>query len=1235
MQLLARCRKEGINLSLNQVLRAKSIAHLAESIGTAAGTLDHGTEQTDKLFELSPIQKMYLEWTGEDLASHFNQSFTLELSRQVDVQTIKTALNAIVNCHSMLRTRFQRSEDGQWRQIVLGNATGAYKFQEHKVRSLKEIPKIVETTQKSFDIANGPVFAIDLFHTGSSQILFLAAHHLVIDMVSWRVILGDLEEMIQSGSFAVSTPLSFQVWSERQAENARQTASIEKAQYQQFAVEPANVAFWGMENRANVYGDVERDSFVMDEDVSKMALDDHQALRTDAVDLFLAAIVHSFSRVFISRKTPTVFNETHGREAWESSNLDLSRTVGWFTTMYPITVPIEEDDDDVVQTVRKIKDSRRRVPDNGRPYFAHRFLTEEGQKQYANHLPIELLFNYLGKMQQLESSDSLFKSIEFSEDEEAQMADFGERTPRPALFEVSASVVHGRVQFSFMYNRLMKNQKGIRRWIAECQRTLEEIVTSLAKIEQPQSTLTDFPLLPIESYDRLARVVKTLPSVGISSFDEVENMYPCASMQEGMILSQIKDPNSYLSHSSLEIKSKSGPVDVRRLENAWQQVVNRHPALRTVFVDSVCKGGVFDQIVLKNVDSGVLTYTCSDAKLMETLKTIKYTKLNGATKPKLPHQFTIVKTGSGRVVIKLEINHAVIDGGSYAIMLRDLENAYNNTLGDEEGPLYSDYIKYIRSLPGNAAKDYWKKHLKGLRPCYFPSSPQTSSKQKELHSLWMEFDQFGDIQKLSERNSVTFSNIMLAAWAMVLRTYMGTSDICYGYLTSGRNIPVEGIQNAVGAFINMLVARVDVSSSSMVMDVFRKVQDDFINAIPHQHCSLAQFQHDLGLKDKTLFNTAVSIQNHGASTKGAASSSVLEFEDLEAFDPSEFAITVNIEAGRNDEGVRFSYWTDVVSDEVAKKVSSTMAKVLQAIVKDPNMTIQELEDATSEKPKVQVQQPKYRPTPTLRLPEPDFSQLRSGSISAPTPPAVTTPGAPDWGNLIRSIVNEVVPQIVERVLEKNGHQGGAVRAPSIVSEAANHTLSMLHRKASNSLRARPEFRSAVETGSIRSRRLSNASDAESRINIAADMVAAAGVMATEALKSVPPDFVEKKLLGLWSELLDMVEDSIAKDDSFFQLGGDSIIAMRLVGAAREEGLSMTVADVFKNPTFADMARVSQSVRLHAFFLTEIGCSRRWRGDRSSHVPTRRGAIWYQDQRVAATRARTSSLAHQRLPIDYF
>ncbi|KAF2683049.1 acetyl-CoA synthetase-like protein [Lentithecium fluviatile CBS 122367] len=1220
MQLLARCRKEGFNLTLNQVLRSRSLAHLADSVGSISG-FDHGAEQTERPFELSPIQQFYFKSIGDDQDAHFNQSFTLRLSQRVDPVAVQNAIDAIVRCHSMLRARFICARTKEWQQIIASHSNGSYKFEVHNLSESTSIVNFISDAQKSLDIVDGPTFAVNLFNllTGE-QVLFITAHHLVIDVVSWRIVLGDLEDCLKSGSCdSLQKELPFQVWTEKQAKHALQSTQIKAIQKQIYHVEPADLAFWGMDKRRNIYNDVDRDSFSIEGDISAMALNDHQALRTDVVDLFVAAIVHSFSRIFINRKIPTVFNETHGREPWESSNLDLSRTVGWFTTMYPVHVPIAEDKDDVVQTVRQVKDIRRKVTDNGRPYFAHRYLTEDGKQRFAQHEPMEILFNYLGKMQQLESDDSLFQPMQFDEDAEAAMSDLGAKTGRPALFEISASVARGKIQFNFMYNRLMKNQKGIRRWIAECQRTLEEIVSDLGKIELPQPTLSDFPLLPLESYERLDRVTKSLPTAGILSYSQVESMYPTAAMQEGMILSQIRDPESYWSFSTFEVKTKRGKVDIRRIADAWKRVADRHPALRTVFVDSVCKGGVFDQIVITQPDTGLLTYTCDDSELAKKLDSIKYSKLNGKKKPRLPHQFAIVQTTSGRVIVKMEINHAVIDGGSHAVIRRDLEDAYEGRLSADEGPLYSDYIKYLRGLPADAAIKYWREQLRGVEPCYFPIIPQHSSKQRQLHSLYMDFDRFPEVQALAKRGNVTFANILLAAWALLLRTYTGSSDICYGYLTSGRNIPMDNIQHAVGAFINMLVSRIKVSRSLSLLDISQKVQSDFIESLPHQHCSLAQFQHDLGLSGKALFNTAVSVQNHGAAEGQPLSNSNVEFEPLDAHDPSEFAITVNIDATPDDEGVRFSYWTDSVSDDEAKNMSSILAKILAQALTDANQTVAELDAAIEEKPEV-IMTPLRTPTTRSLMPSPrsdgpeSMASLRSiPKIEVPQLAPTTPPGVPDWSHLIRSIVSEMVPQIVDQVLAKN--KNAPAPAQSTVNEMTNQMAGMLARRASHSIRGRPN----LETGSIRSRRLSAASDAGSRINIAADMVAAAGVMATEALKSAPPNFVEKKLLTLWSELLDMVEGSIEKDDSFFQLGGDSIIAMRLVGAAREEGLSMTVADVFKNPTFADMSRV---VRVAGEVIDQVMSQA---GGESSSNPKiqlteRTASLWKDFQSIASEHA---------------
>jgi amino acid adenylation domain-containing protein/non-ribosomal peptide synthase protein (TIGR01720 family) len=1140
MRLLAKCRSEGIHLTLNQVLRAKSIAHLARTIETSL-VLDYGNEKTDKPFALSPVQQLYFKMKGNEKGSHFNQSFTARLSRPMRAETLKRAFDNIVQCHSMLRARFNQVGSGGWEQYVLGNASNSYAFAMHNVDAVANAADIISTTQNSLDVQNGPVFAVDVCNTRSGeQVVFVAAHHLVIDVVSWKIIIGDLEDIMNSGpAHSLQKELPFQMWCDKQAANAREVSTQDAVRKNYPTVQPTDLAFWGMDARANVYGDVERDEFTIDANTTTLALNTNGALRTEVVDILLAATVHSFSRVFINRKAPTIFNESHGREPWDGSTIDLSRTVGWFTTMYPITVPIAEDEDEVVHTIRQVKDLRRRIVDNGRPYFAHRFLTEDGQQLLAGNAPMEVLFNYLGNSQQADSSDSLFQQVHFDEDDDEKTSDVGMKTARLALFEISASIIDGQIQMHFMYNRWMKNRKGIRRWIAECQRTLEEMVITLAEMKTLQPTLSDFPLLPLESYERLDRVLKTLPATGVVTYDQIEDIYPCSAIQEGMLLSQIRDPESYWSFTAFEVKSKRGSIDSGKLAGAWQQVVNRHQALRTVIVDSVCKGGVFDQIVVKHPDTGLVTYNCSDSQLTTTLESVKYADLNGKRKPHLPHQAAIVQTISGRIVVKIIVNHAVVDGGSLAIIGRDLEDAYEGTLSEDEGPLYSDYIKYLRGLDSKVAIDYWKNQLTEVQPCYFPPMPQQIGKQRQLHSLDMRFHRFAELHTLAENSNVTLANILLATWAFVLRSYTGSSDVCYGYLTSGRNVPVDDVENAVGAFINMLVSRIKIAQSGSILDVIQKVQNDFIESVPHQHCSLAQFQHDLGLSGKALFNTAVSIQNSGASQGAAKPDANIEFEQIAGHDASEYVITLNIDATRGDEAVRFAYWTDTVSDGEAKNVSSLMAKILAQILANPKQTVADLDVAITDLPTPSSKSPLSSPPPLSptttfppRMRPRTMSSRSSSSLQIPriNTPRVASPApteAPDWSHLIRSIVAEMVPQIVDQVIAKN--KTVPEPASATINQMTDQITGLIARRASLSQRERP----VLDTASIhsRGRRMSVTSNAESRIQTAADMVAAASALATEALQS--PDFVEKKLLHLWSELLDMVEDTIEKDDSFF------------------------------------------------------------------------------------------------------
>lgn len=166
----------------------------------------------------------------------------------------------------------------------------------------------------------------------------MTVHHVCVDMVSWRIILQDLEEFIGTKSLAIDKPLSFQSWCSAQTSHSKthNTSSLLP-----FDVKPSNLSYWGMEGRQNTYHDAEYETFQLDKATSTLALgDSHKAFQTEPIDLFLTAIVHSFARVFQDREVPTLYNEGHGRDSWQGGP-DLSRTVGWFTSICPATIPVD------------------------------------------------------------------------------------------------------------------------------------------------------------------------------------------------------------------------------------------------------------------------------------------------------------------------------------------------------------------------------------------------------------------------------------------------------------------------------------------------------------------------------------------------------------------------------------------------------------------------------------------------------------------------------------------------------------------------------------------------------------------------------------------------------------------------------------------------------------------------------------------------------------------------------
>ncbi|KAJ5107519.1 hypothetical protein N7456_004194 [Penicillium angulare] len=1109
MAVISRARKQGLVVTLNDILQSKSVKELAQVATAKAPATPIREEKLGEGFDLSPVQKLYMNSsTSFSGAARFNQSITVRISRRVEGEVIRRAIKAVTSQHSMFRARFDQGKDGKWKQKAAQDVDQSYCFRVHSVNDTRAmVPKVAES-QSCLDPVRGPIFAADLFNlrTGG-QVLFLVAHHLCVDMVSWRIILSDLEEMIVSGSLSDEKALSFQSWCAMQSDRSK---THDNSLSLPFIPEKSDLSYWGMEESCNVYGDIKMESFSLSEEATRFILDDcHGVFGTETVDVLLASIIYSFRRIFDDRKVPTIYNEGHGRESWDA-NVDLSRTVGWFTTMAPLLV--DETRGGIKDIIKRVKDTRRRIDDNGRPYFAKNMLQANGDDF---EVPLEILFNYLGRLQQLERDDSLFRhqGSVFDSSDFAVAGDMGPKTVRFALFEISAIVVKDRLNVAFTYNRQMQREGQIRRWILQCKQTLEKDMLTLVNTT-PEPTLSDYPLLPI-TYNGLQSLTNTtFRKLGIRSKDEIHDIYPCSPMQEGLLLSQLRDPTAYMFHTIFEMKdARSGKVDAERLARSWKLLVARHPVLRTTFIDSSYSGGSFDQLVFRDIPDNVLRVECPDSEVQDKLAAISMAEINAMRPAKLSNQFTVCKTSSGRVIVKLEINHAIIDGGGVDVLLRDLTMAYDHRLPEGAGPRFSDYIKFIRTQNQAEALCHWKQYLNGVSPCHI--SPSAGSQPKrELKGVLMNFQRFPDLLKFCEQSSVTLANLTLSAWAIVLKQFTGSDDVCFGYLSAGRDAPVKGIQEMVGIFINMLCCRVQFSPRQTLADISKCVNADYVSSIPHQSCSLASIQHELGWQGQTLFNTTLSIQNHGVA--GSIKDKGLSFDLQHAHDPSEYAVTVNADISRGAEGIMLRYWNDVVSDEMAQSLVDTIANVFTGFIESPTTTISSSEfngGVTSE-----------------QASDWDNSQATFNDKIKPTTDALD-------GVAIQKIIDDRVHQIIGQML-----RDGKLMVPQIQTSGLSgygHPDDGI-----DSPYPLEGTQGADDSG------VCSATSRCSEEGVSAD--------------------VERRLWNLWSTALGLSPNVVRHQDSFFKLGGDSITAMKMVSAAREDGLVLTVADVFNNPVFEDM-----------------------------------------------------------------
>ncbi|XPT04699.1 hypothetical protein M3J09_013775 [Ascochyta lentis] len=930
MQVISQFRDVGKALRVSELLSASSLYEAASAVRDVRSQ-DRivPQEQPGHRFKLSPIQKLLMDVAPSPREwNHYNQSFLMRLKIPASHQDWNNAVAWLVERHSMLRARFEQTSSGEWVQFIDPEPSTPYVLNIHEASIGQQVrTSLMDASRKGLNLHQGPLLRVDVFDDVHSQLVFMTIHHLVVDLVSWRIIIRELQQLFTNWLGQpprLERPFSFQSWVKAQHDHFRDPRFEDPAKTLKADVPPPDFEFWGIDPKSNLHEGSCSQKFTLGSAFTRDLLHGrhHQVLRTEPIDVLLSALVISFKKTFPERGVPTIMNESHGREAWHDG-IELSRTVGWFTTLFPVYDP-DVSTNDIVNTVMRMKDARKSIASNGWEYFGCRALTDRGEKRFGRDLPAEIAFNYEGSYGTIEQESSILREENWTAGED--IADASPTLPRFTLFEISSSVLSEQLHFTFVWHRAIQHQERVLRWTESFEKTLVQLCSTL-RSQSAQLTRSDVPLLDAD-YPSLAALTRRILAIpNVTCLEDIEAVYPCTPTQKSLALSQARDAGVYQSQMIWKVQgTETQRVDPFTLATAWGQVVARHSALRTVFVEGASENSAFEQVVLRHHKPETIIFTDVDASKVALSHPRQISK-RARMAPE--HRMIICSGNDGSTFCRLEVTHLLCDGMSIPPLLRDLSLAYGAQLAKSASPRFSDFVSYICDRERHSESiSFWERRLSQVKPCLFPTMPDPVLQDNEQRELKLRLDiDYSEIQSSLKKAGLTLPTLFQMVWALTLQRYTGKDHVAFGYIVSGRDAPIEFVDDIIGVLIGVLVKTVDLSIDATVLETMQSIQQDSMECLDNQACSLAEIHHALGIRDGGLFNSGLAFQSPMFQTASA-----LSFRQVLRKDPTEYDIALVIESGDQSIDAILQYQTRSFSDEAASNIAKTAGDIVSKLI---------------------------------------------------------------------------------------------------------------------------------------------------------------------------------------------------------------------------------------------------------------------------------------------------------------
>lgn len=523
IQVVARARQAGIEITPKQFFQHQTIAELAAMVSTAS-TSDAGQLEVSGVVPLTPIQKWFFEQELED-PNHYNQAVLLQVPAAVDEETLRRAFRHVLSHHDALRLRFTRG-DTEWQQsfVPLDNDLP---FAVHDLITLSDsrqseaIEEFCARTQGTLNLSSGPLLRMVLFNLGPNKPsrLLTVVHHLVIDGVSWRIFNEDLWTAYAqlSRGEAVDLPrktASFQQWSQHLAAQAQTpTIKAEETYWLNVAGRQAPKLPRDFNATENLTG--QTDTVVVSLTVNETEALLHEvpkAYQTQINDVLLAALFEAFGK-WTGSSELLLDLEGHGREPL-SGDIDVSRTVGWFTSIFPVLLRTDSSASEG-ELLKSIKEQLRSIPNRGIGYGLLRYLSgdPELERRLSVQEPSEVSFNYLGQLSSAPANgDNSGLAVESSGRPRSP------RQKRRYLLEINASVIAGRLEIHWTFANSIHRQTTTDNLAQAFLHSLRSLIAHCLSANAGGYTPSDFSKARLNqaSLDRLVARVKKSREKGAS-----------------------------------------------------------------------------------------------------------------------------------------------------------------------------------------------------------------------------------------------------------------------------------------------------------------------------------------------------------------------------------------------------------------------------------------------------------------------------------------------------------------------------------------------------------------------------------------------------------------------------------------------------------------------------------------------------------------------------------------------